>query len=88
MVSRHGYRSKKFPAATYVRACFINITKTPKKLKKCVIFGNRNWLEVQYYELPYDQGQYTEVPLIFEIFTIKVVGQTIYSSSTYKMSKL
>ena len=43
---RHGYRSKKFPAATYVRDYFINITKPPKKLKKCVIFGNRNWLEV------------------------------------------
>ena len=54
---RHGYRSKKFPAATYVRDCFINITKETKKLKKCVIFCNRNWLEVQYYELPYDQGQ-------------------------------
>ena len=43
---RHGYRSKKFPAATYVRDYFINITKKPKKLKKYVIFGNRNWLEV------------------------------------------
>ena len=48
---------KKIPAATYVRDYFINITKKPKKLKKCVIFGNRNWLEVYYYELPYDQGQ-------------------------------
>ena len=43
---RHGYRSKKFPAATYARDYFINFTKSPKKLKKFVIFGNRNWLEV------------------------------------------
>ena len=53
---RHGYRSKKFKAA-YVRAYSINFTKSPKKLKKIVIFGNRNWLEVYYYYLPYDQGQ-------------------------------
>ena len=44
--SRHGHRSKKIPAATYVRDYFINFTKSPKKLKKCVIFGNPNWLEV------------------------------------------
>ena len=55
--SRHGYRSKKFPAATYVRDYFINFTKSPKKLKKCAIFCNRNWLEVYYYKLPYNQGQ-------------------------------
>ena len=57
ILSRHGYRSKKFPAATYVRDYFINFTKSPKKLKKCVIFCNRNWLEVYYYKLPYNQGQ-------------------------------
>ena len=34
------------------------------------------------------EGQQTEVPLDFEIFTIKVVGQTLNSSSTGKMSKL
>ena len=43
---RHGYRSKKFPAATYVRDYFINFTKSPKKLKKYVIFSNRKRLEV------------------------------------------
>ena len=37
---------------------------------------------------PYDQGQLTEVPLNFEIFAIKVVGQIIYACSTSKKSKL
>ena len=45
-------------------------------------------LQVYYYESPYDQGQLTEVPLNFEIFAIKVVGQTIKACSTTKMSKL
>ena len=57
MVTRHGYRSQKFLAATYVRNYIIYFTKSPKKLKKCVIFCNRNWLEVYYYKLPYNQGQ-------------------------------
>ena len=34
------------------------------------------------------QGQLTEVPLNFDIFAIKVVGQTIQSFSTNKLSKL
>ena len=34
------------------------------------------------------QGQLTEVPIYFKIFTIKVVGQTILAWSTTKMSKL
>ena len=34
------------------------------------------------------QGQLTEVPVYFKIFTIKVVGQTILAWSTTKMSKL
>ena len=34
------------------------------------------------------QGQLTEVPLYFEIFNIKVDGQTIKACSTNKISKL
>ena len=46
LVGRHGYRSKKFPAATDVRDYVINFAESPKKLKKCVIFCNPNWVEV------------------------------------------
>ena len=34
-------------------------------------------LKVCYYGFPYVQGQLTEVPLNFNFFAIKVVGQTI-----------
>ena len=34
-------------------------------------------LKICYYDFPYVQGQLTEVPLNFEIFVIKVVGQTM-----------
>ena len=37
---------------------------------------------------PYDQRLLTKVPLNFEIFAIKVVGQTIKACSTTKRSKL
>ena len=60
----------------------------PKKGGKALANGFRFDFKVYYYGLPYDQGQLTEVPLNFYIFTIKVVGQTINSSATNKKSKL
>ena len=45
-------------------------------------------LYVCYYEFPSNQGQFTEVPLSFEIFVIKVVGQSIKACSTTKISRL
>ena len=60
----------------------------PKKVQKIAGKRIRFGLLGFYYELPYGQGQQTEVPLDFEIFTIKVVGQTIQAQSTTKISRL
>ena len=60
----------------------------PKKCQKVLATGLGLEFQVYYYGSPYDQGQLTEVPLNFEIFAIKVVGQIIYACSTSKKSKL
>ena len=66
-------------------------TKLPLKLKFTYISGYRPRKKCQkepvngfgldfyicYYEFPSNQGQFTEVPLSFEIFAIKVVGESI-----------
>ena len=50
---------------------------TQKKWKKLPVNGFGLDFYVCYYKFPSNQGQFTEVPLNFEIFAIKVVGQTI-----------
>ena len=62
--------------------------KVSKKFLKLPATGSELDFKLYYYESPYDQGQLTEVPLNFEIFAIKVVGQTIKACSTTKMSNL
>ena len=51
--------------------------KVPKKYVKVPVTGSALDLKICYYGFPYVQGQLTEVPVDFDIFAIKVVGQTI-----------
>ena len=53
-----------------------------------LIWDLQGTLQLYYYEFLIDQGLLTEVPLDSEIFTIKVVAQTIQGCSTNKMSKM
>ena len=62
----------------------INAKKVTKSISKQLQFGFKVFL----LPIALPQGQLTEVPIYFKIFTIKVVGQTILAWSTTKMSKL
>ena len=57
IIIRHGYKSKKIPAATYVRDYFINFTKSPKKLKNTSFSVIATGLKFYSSNFPYDQGQ-------------------------------
>ena len=60
----------------------------PKKVKKSISKQLQFGFKVFLLPIALPQGQLTEVPIYFKIFTIKVVGQTILAWSTTKMSKL
>ena len=53
-----------------------------------LIWDLQGTLQLYYYGFLIDQGLLTEVPLDSEIFTKKVVAQTIQGCSTNKMSKM
>ena len=59
-----------------------------KKCQKVLATGLGLDLKVYYCGFPYDLGQLTEVPMNFQVFAIKVVGQTIFSCPTTKKSRL
>ena len=59
-----------------------------KKCKKVLATSLGLDLKVYYCGFPYDQGQLTEVPKNFQVFVIKVVGQTIFSCTNTKKSRL
>ena len=48
-----------------------------KKFLKVLATGSEFDLKLCYYGCPYVQGHLREVPLKFEIFAMKVVGQTM-----------
>ena len=60
----------------------------PKKVTKSISKQLQFGFKVFLLPIALPQGQLTEVPIYFKIFTIKVVGQTILAWSTTKMSKL
>ena len=59
-----------------------------KKCEKVLATSLGLDLKVYYCGFPYDLGQLTEVPMNFQVFAIKVVGQTIFSCTTTKKSRL
>ena len=59
-----------------------------KKALKVAATSSALTLKICYYGFPYVQGQLSKVSLNFDIFAIKVVGQTIYSRYTTKLSNL
>ena len=75
----------------------VNITD-PSKPPPKLLFGSikvcpsrkipKNGFKVFLLPIAFVQGQLKKVPIYFNIFTIKVVGQTIQACSTSKMSKL
>ena len=71
-----------------ISLCTLFKRKSVKKVFKSTATGSELDFKLYYYESPYDQGLLTEVPLNFEIFVIKAVGQTMQAYSTTKMSKL
>ena len=60
------------------------LEKVTKSTSKQLQFGFKVFL----LPIALPQGQLTEVPIYFKVFTIKVVGQTILAWSTTKTSKL
>ena len=70
--------------------CFVPYfsQKVQKKALKSPATSSALALKICFYDFPYIQGQLTEVPLNFNIFAIKVVGQTIQPYSTKEISKL
>ena len=54
---RHGHRSQKFLAATYVRNYIIYFTKKPKKVEKMPSLAIPTVLKFSTINFPYDQGQ-------------------------------
>ena len=59
------------------RFVFYLSEKVSKKFLKVPATGSELDLKLCYYGFPYVQGHLTEVPLNFELFAIKVVGQTM-----------
>ena len=83
-ISRIGEFYKPFKTPLRIQGFTLFYAYIPKKCQKVPAIGLGLDLQVYYCGFPYDQGQWTEVPMIFQVFAIKVVGQTLFSCTTTK----